>query len=108
MPATVDHNTHGALLIGPGGPPILVQSTARLECGCACHVGLRVDNREPATGAIACSDAHDVLMDFFSNLVEESTIEPHPTKSMVDVAAELLSKAEGFERLDRATGQGRR
>lgn len=65
-----------SVLSAPGTPRLLVSERARLECGCVCFVGRRVDTREVATAAAACWPAHDSLIQHFNLLLKESLVEP--------------------------------
>lgn len=80
------------MLIQPPNPVLMVSERARLECGCSIYVGLRVDNWEVATGAVACTDEHAPLVNRANVLLFDSL--EHPTdRPLVDVCEEFLIEA---------------
>lgn len=76
-----------------GAPGMVVNSAAKLGCGCGVYVGLRVDNRELATAAGACSADHAALVNDFNVRLLDSLDDPQ-ARPLVDVCVELLSEAE--------------
>jgi hypothetical protein len=74
---------------------MLVQTRARLDCGCCCFVGIRLDTNEVASATGACSVAHEQLVTHFNPLLRESPAEPD-ARPLVEVCDELLGQAKQY------------
>lgn len=85
----VQENSVAWLLAGTPLPALLGRYRAMLGCGCGCYVGLRVDNHETATATVACSVAHEPMMQRFDANLIASLAEPQD-RLLIDVVAELL------------------
>jgi hypothetical protein len=80
------------LVSQPGMPDVMSHRRARVRCGCAAYVGVRLDNMEAAVAALPCGPGHRRLLEHFQVLFSESL--EHPTERDLDeVTNELLERA---------------
>jgi hypothetical protein len=71
---------------------MLSASRAKLDCGCQMIVGIHPGASEPAATGVACSEAHQPLVDLATQLLTRNL--EHPAQmELVKVCADLLTAA---------------
>lgn len=82
----------------PSNPKILCNQRARLGCGCAVFVGVRLDtgdgDPEVCTAAWPCCRTHKVSILVRFNEAMAATLPSESTEPLIDVVARVLAAAE--------------
>ena len=81
------------LLRLPGGPDVVTNSRALLDCGCSVWVGARLDDGDTCTVAEPCSDEHQRLVRRFNDLLGWSVADGGTDRDLLDVIDEILAEA---------------
>lgn len=85
----IEHFAPQMIRGGNGGPTLLAQSRAYVECGCSVFVGTWLHNHEPGVGAAMCSEHADLAQAV--NEAYLKTLDDPTDRLAVEVAEEVLT-----------------